>query len=113
MVAVVPDCLECRHQRLHLAGEKPARPAVHGAEPRIRRGGRPLCRRIARCDPPTPASPWSVDIAELTAANHLVREAAAQLAADSGAARVLVAEVATITRSLSGIAIDSRQAATS
>lgn len=54
--------------------------------------------------PPTPASPWSVDIAELTAANHLVREAAAQLAADSGAARVLVAEVATITRSLSGIA---------
>ncbi len=54
--------------------------------------------------PPSPARPWTVDIAELTAANQKVREEAGQLAAENGAARVLVAEVATITRSLSGIA---------
>jgi uncharacterized membrane protein YccC len=54
--------------------------------------------------PPSPATPWTVDIAELTGANQQVREQAALLSADNGAARVLVAELATITRSLSGIA---------
>ena len=54
--------------------------------------------------PPSPATPWKVDIAELTATNQQVREQGALLAADNGAARVLVAEVATITRSLNGIA---------
>lgn len=56
--------------------------------------------------PPTPARPWTVDITELTATNKTVREVASSLAADNGAARVLVAELATITRSLSGIAAD-------
>lgn len=54
--------------------------------------------------PPSPATPWAVDIDELTAANQRVREQGAGLAADNAAARVLVAEVATITRSLAGIA---------
>jgi uncharacterized membrane protein YccC len=54
--------------------------------------------------PPSPATPWTVDIVELTAANQQVREQGALLAADDGAARLLVAELATITRSLSGIA---------
>ena len=53
--------------------------------------------------PPTPAKPWTVDSAELTAANQKVREQAGLLAADGGAARVLVAELATITRSLADI----------
>jgi hypothetical protein len=53
--------------------------------------------------PPSPATPWTVDIAALTAANQHVREQAARLPADHGAARVLVAEIATITRSLAGI----------
>jgi uncharacterized membrane protein YccC len=53
--------------------------------------------------PPNPALPWTVDVAALTAANQQVREHAARLAGD-GAARVLVAEVATITRSLVAIA---------
>jgi hypothetical protein len=54
--------------------------------------------------PPSPATPWTVDIAELTAADQKVREEAVQLGAGSGAARVLVTELATITRSLAGIA---------
>lgn len=54
--------------------------------------------------PPSPATPWTVDIAELAAADHKVREEGVQLAPGSGAARVLVAELATITRSLAGIA---------
>ena len=53
--------------------------------------------------PPSPATPWTVDIVELTAANQQVREQGAKLAADNGAGRVLVSELATITRSLSGI----------
>ena len=53
--------------------------------------------------PPTPAKPWTVNGAELTAANQKVREQAALLAADNGAARLLVAEVATISRSLADI----------
>jgi hypothetical protein len=54
--------------------------------------------------PPSPATPWTVDITELAGANQQVREQAALLSADNGAVRVLVAELATITRSLSGIA---------
>ena len=54
--------------------------------------------------PPSAATPWTVDIDELTAANQHVREQGARLAADNAAARVLVAEVATITRSLAEIA---------
>jgi uncharacterized membrane protein YccC len=54
--------------------------------------------------PPSPATPWTVDIAELTAADQKVREEALRLAPGSGAPRVLVAELATITRSLAGIA---------
>jgi uncharacterized membrane protein YccC len=61
--------------------------------------------------PPSPATPWTVDIAELTAANQRVREVASSLAADNGAARVLVAELATITQSVSGIAVDVRDVA--
>ena len=56
--------------------------------------------------PPSPAAPWTVDIVELAAANKKVRAVASSLAADNGAARVLVAELATITRSLTGIAVD-------
>ena len=56
-----------------------------------------------RGSPPTPATPWTVDVVALTAANQQVREHGARLAADNGAARVLVSELATITRSLSGI----------
>jgi hypothetical protein len=55
--------------------------------------------------PPNPARPWTVDLAALTAANQLVREQTGDLDTDDGALRVLVAEVATITRALSGIAV--------
>lgn len=55
--------------------------------------------------PPSAANPWTVDIDELTAANQQVRDQGAGLAADNAAARVLVAEVAAITRSLAGIAV--------
>jgi uncharacterized membrane protein YccC len=61
--------------------------------------------------PPSPATPWTVDIDELTAANQQVRERGAGLAADNAAARVLVAEVAAITRSLAGIAANRQLAA--
>jgi uncharacterized membrane protein YccC len=54
--------------------------------------------------PPSAATPWTVDVDELTAANQQVREQGAGLAADNAGARVLVAEVANITRSLAGIA---------
>ena len=54
--------------------------------------------------PPSAATPWTVDIDELTAANQQVREEGARLSGDNAAARVLVAEVANITRSLAGIA---------
>lgn len=57
-----------------------------------------------RGEPPNPAKPWTVDVAALTAANQKVREQGALLAADNGAARVLVGEIGAITRSLSGIA---------
>lgn len=55
--------------------------------------------------PPTPATPWTVDIAALTAANEQVRLRAAELTGNNGATRVLVAEIASITRSLTGIAV--------
>jgi hypothetical protein len=61
--------------------------------------------------PPSPATPWTVDIAELTAADRKVREEASRLASGSGAPRVLVAELATITRSLAGIAASREPAA--
>lgn len=54
--------------------------------------------------PPSPAEPWTVDLAALTAANQQVRDRAAELSADNGAARVLVSEIAAITRSLLSIA---------
>jgi uncharacterized membrane protein YccC len=64
-----------------------------------------------RGDPPTPATPWSIDTAKLAAADQQLHDAAAYIASDDSAARVLVAEVGTITRSLTGIAVDSRDAA--
>lgn len=54
--------------------------------------------------PPNPALPWTVDVAALTAADAQVRAQAALLPGDNGAARVLVSEIAAITRSLVGIA---------
>jgi uncharacterized membrane protein YccC len=54
--------------------------------------------------PPSPATPWTVDIDELITANRQVREEGLRLTGDNAAARVLVAEVAAITRSLAGIA---------
>nr|CRL71272.1 Fusaric acid resistance protein family protein [Mycolicibacterium komanii] len=54
--------------------------------------------------PPNPGTPWTVDLGALTAANQQVREKADGLSGDDGAARVLVSEIAAITRSLSGIA---------
>ncbi|OBK73938.1 fusaric acid resistance protein [Mycobacterium sp. 1164985.4] len=54
--------------------------------------------------PPNPGTPWTVDLGALTAANQQVREKAEGLTGDNGAARVLVSEIAAITRSLSGIA---------
>jgi hypothetical protein len=57
-------------------------------------------------DPPTAASPWSVDSAELGAADQRLRDAAQDGSGDA-VARVLAAEVATITRSVSAIAVSS------
>ncbi|WP_156425431.1 MULTISPECIES: FUSC family protein [unclassified Mycobacterium] len=62
--------------------------------------------------PPNPGTPWTVDLAALTAANQQVRERAAGLTGEDGAARVLVAEIASITRSLSGIAAIRETAST-
>ncbi|MBX7434684.1 FUSC family protein [Mycobacterium sp. Y57] len=56
-------------------------------------------------DPPTAASPWSVDIAELLAADQRLRDTVPRHGADEGAARVLVGEIGAITRNLSMIAI--------
>lgn len=56
--------------------------------------------------PPSPAVPWSLDTAELSVALRRVHDVASTLAADNGAARILVAELSTITRSLVGISID-------
>lgn len=67
---------------------------------------------VLRGDPPSPATPWAVDTDQLTAAAQQLRDAATHLVSDDGAARVLVAEVGTITRSLAGITADARDAAT-
>jgi uncharacterized membrane protein YccC len=64
-----------------------------------------------RGDPPSPAKPWSIDTTQLAAANHQLR--AVHIESDDGAARVLVAEVGAITRSLSSIAVDDRDVAAS
>ncbi|MGD9619418.1 MAG: FUSC family protein [Mycolicibacterium sp.] len=55
-------------------------------------------------DPPTPASPWTVDIEELTDADQRLRDAVSELGREIGAARVLVTEVGTITHHLSMVA---------
>ncbi len=68
---------------------------------------------VLRGDPPTPAKPWSIDTVQLAAADQQLRDAATHITSDDGAARVLVAEVGAITRSLAGIAVDSRDAAAS
>lgn len=52
--------------------------------------------------PPNPAALWTVDLPELMAADRRVRELADTVAASSGA-RVLVTELAAITRSLAAI----------
>ncbi len=64
-----------------------------------------------RGDPPTPATPWSIDTVQLAAADQQLRDAATHIVSDDGAARVLVAEVGTITRSLAGIAVNVPDAA--
>lgn len=63
-----------------------------------------------RGSPPSPAEAWTVDNAALTAADQRVREVAASLPPEDRAARVLVAELGTITRSLVGIAADPSRA---
>jgi uncharacterized membrane protein YccC len=65
-----------------------------------------------RGDPPTPATPWSIDTAQLAIADQQLRDAATHIVSDDGAARVLIAEVGTITRSLAGIAADTQDVAT-
>ncbi len=56
--------------------------------------------------PPSPAVPWSLDTAELSTALRRVHNVASTLSADNGAARILIGELTTITRSLADIAID-------
>lgn len=56
--------------------------------------------------PPSPAVPWSLDTAELSTALRRVHNVASTLSPDNGAARILIGELATITRSLEEIAID-------
>ncbi|CRZ14177.1 Inner membrane protein YccS [Mycolicibacterium neworleansense] len=56
--------------------------------------------------PPSPAVPWSLDTAELSTALRRVHNVASTLSADNGAARILIGELTTITRSLEEIAID-------
>ena len=68
---------------------------------------------VLRGDPPTPAAPWSIDTVRLAAADQQLRDTATHIASDDSAARVLVAEVGAITRSLAGITVDARDAATS
>lgn len=67
---------------------------------------------VLRGDPPSPATPWAIDTDQLSAAAQQLRDAATHLVSDDGAARVLVAEVGTITRSLAGITADTRDVAT-
>ncbi|MHA3021437.1 FUSC family protein [Mycobacterium sp. BMJ-28] len=58
-------------------------------------------------NPATPAAPWRVDAEQLTAAAVAVRDAAALLRREHGPARVLVAELATITRMVVDIAAEN------
>ncbi|MDN4518810.1 MULTISPECIES: FUSC family protein [Mycolicibacterium] len=58
-----------------------------------------------RGDPPTAASPWRVDCAELAAAEARLREAVRRHGPEEGPARLLVAEVDTITRHVSAISV--------
>ncbi|OBK78691.1 FUSC family protein [Mycobacterium sp. 1274761.0] len=67
---------------------------------------------VLRGDPPTPATPWDVDTVQLSVAYQQLRDAATHLTSDDGAARVLVAEIGTITRSLAGIGAEARDSAT-
>jgi hypothetical protein len=71
---------------------------------------------VLRGDPPTPATPWSIDTDQLAAADQQLRDAATHIVSDDGSARVLVAEIGTITRSLASIVgtdVDARDAAPS
>ena len=68
---------------------------------------------VLRGDPPTPATPWSIDTDQLAAAEQQLRDAAIHIVSDDGAARVLVAEVGMITRNLAGIGIDVEDVAAS
>lgn len=56
-------------------------------------------------DPPTPASPWTVDTADLAAADRRLRDVVSASGSGHGPARVLVAEVGAITRHLSAIVV--------
>ena len=56
--------------------------------------------------PPSPAVPWSLDTAELSTALRRVHRVASALSADNGAARILLVELTTITRSLADISFD-------
>ncbi|KWX67186.1 FUSC family protein [Mycobacterium sp. NAZ190054] len=58
-----------------------------------------------RGDPPTAASPWTVDGAELAAAEQRLRDAVPRQGPGEGLARVLVAEIGAITRSVSSISV--------
>ncbi|RDH79106.1 FUSC family protein [Mycolicibacterium moriokaense] len=64
-----------------------------------------------RGDPPTPATPWVIGTTQLTGADQQLRDAGSHI--DDGAARVLVAEIGTITRSLTGIAVEPADVASS
>jgi uncharacterized membrane protein YccC len=70
---------------------------------------------VLRGDPPTPATPWSIDTVALVRADQQLRDAAAHIISDDGSVRVLVAEVGTISRTLAGIAgtgVDARDVTT-
>jgi hypothetical protein len=67
---------------------------------------------VLRGDPPTPATPWSINTDQLAIADQQLHDAATDIVSDDGAARLLVAEVGTITRSLAGISVDARDVAT-
>ncbi len=66
-----------------------------------------------RGDPPTPATPWSIDTVQLAAADQQLHDAATHIVSDDGATHVLLVEIATITRILAGITVDTRDVATS
>ncbi|WNG85223.1 FUSC family protein [Mycobacterium sp. ITM-2016-00317] len=56
-------------------------------------------------DPPTAGSPWTVDAAELAAAERRLRDAVPGQGSHRGLARVLVAEVSAITRAVCSISV--------